>query len=72
MRIREGEHAYDIEPIKDPATMLFRHFRVIIEKLNVHGDEKVFEGTAKTFEEAQSLAEKKLKEFEEKSLKKTG
>jgi len=72
MRIREGEHAYDIEPNKDPATMLFKHFRVIIEKLNVHGDEKLFEGTAKTFEEAQLLAEKKLKEFEDKSLKKTG
>ncbi len=72
MRIREGDYAYDIEPIKDPSTMLFKHFKVTMERLNIHGDEKVFEGTAKTFEEAKSLAEKKLREFEEKGVKRAG
>jgi hypothetical protein len=72
MRIREGDYAYDIEPIKDPSTMLFKHFKVIVERLNIHGDEKVFEGTGKTFEDAKNLAEKKLKEFEEKGVKNAG
>jgi hypothetical protein len=66
MRIREGEYAYDIQSVTDPATMLFKHFKVTVERLNIHGDQKVFEGTSKTFEEAKSLAESKLKEFEEK------
>jgi hypothetical protein len=64
MRIRENDYAYDIEPVKDPSTMLFKHYRVRIERLNIHGDEKVFEATAQTFEEAKKLAEDKLKEFE--------
>jgi hypothetical protein len=72
MRIREGDYAYDIEPVKDPSTMLFKHFKVTMERLNIHGDMKVFEGTAKTFEEAKSLAEKKLKEFEENGVKRAG
>jgi hypothetical protein len=73
MRIRENDYAYDIEPVNDPSTMLFKHFRVRIERLNIHGDEKVFEGTAQTFEEAKKLAERKLKEFEEnKDVKKAG
>ena len=63
MRIREGGFAYDIEPVKDPSTMLFRHFKVTIERLNIHGDEKVFEGTAKTFEDAKQLAERELEKF---------
>jgi hypothetical protein len=72
MRIREGDYAYDIEPVKDHSTMLFKHFKVVVERLNIHGDEKVFEGTEKTFEEAKSLAERKLKEFEEKGVRKAG
>lgn len=72
MRIREGDYAYDIEPVKDNSTMLFKHFKVTMERLNIHGDEKVFEGTAQTFEEAKILAEKKLKEFEEKGVKRAG
>ncbi len=63
MRIREGEYAYDIEPIKDTATMLFKHFRVIVERVRMEGDQKIYEGTAKTFEEAKELAEKKVSEF---------
>lgn len=72
MRIREGEYAYDIEPIKDPSTMLFKHYRITVERLSVQGDSKVFEGTAKTFDEARSLAENKLKEMEAKGAKRAG
>jgi hypothetical protein len=72
MRIREGEYAYDIEPVNDPSTMLFKHYKVTLEKLSVSGDQKVFEGTAKSFEEAKTLAEKKLKEFEESPAKRAG
>lgn len=60
MKIREGGFAYDIEPIKDPSTMLFKHFKITIERLQIQGDEKVFEGTAKTFDEAKALAEREL------------
>lgn len=60
MKVREGGFAYDIEPVKDPSTMLFKHFKVTIERLSVQGDQKIFEGTAKTFEEAKTLAEREM------------
>lgn len=63
MKIREGGFAYDIEPVKDPSTMLFKHFKVTIERLNIQGDQKLFEGTAKTFEEAKALAERELQKL---------
>ncbi len=63
MRIREGGFAYDIEPVKDPSTMLFKHFKVTINRLDIQGDQKLFEGTAKTFDEAKALAERELHKF---------
>ena len=60
MKIREGEFAYDIEPVKDPSTMLFKHFKVTIERIRFQGDQKIFEGTAKTFEEARELAAREM------------
>ncbi len=63
MRIREGGFAYDIEPVKDPSTMLFKHFKVTINRLDIQGDQKLFEGTAKTFDEAKALAERELQKF---------
>ncbi len=73
MKIREGGFAYDIEPVKDPSTMLFRHFKVTIERLDIQGDQKLFEGTAKTFEEAKALAERELqKANSEKEFRQAG
>ncbi len=73
MRIREGEFAYDIEPVKDPSTMLFKHFKITIERLRMQGNEKVFEGTAKTFEEAKSLAEAEMQKLNsQKEYKQAG
>jgi hypothetical protein len=63
MKIREGGFAYDIEPVKDPSTMLFKHFKVTIERLNIHGDEKLFEGTANNVEDAKELAEREMKKI---------
>jgi hypothetical protein len=63
MRIREGGFAYDIEPVKDPSTMLFKHFKVTIERLRMQGDQKIYEGTAKTFEDAKALAEGELEKL---------
>ncbi len=71
MRIREGEFAYDIEPVNDPSTMLFKHFRVRVDRIAISGDEKLFEGTAKSFEEARQMAEKKVEELAaQKTVKK--
>ncbi len=67
MKVREGGFAYDIEPVKDPSTMLFKHFKITIERLNIQGDEKLFEGTAKTFEEAKALAERELQKLHPES-----
>ncbi len=63
MKIREGGFAYDIEPVKDPSTMLFKHFKVTVERLSIQGDQKLFEGTAKTFEDAKALAEQELQKL---------
>ncbi len=63
MKVREGGFAYDIEPVKDPSTMLFKHFKVTIERLRIEGDQKVFEGTTRTFEEAKTLAERELRKL---------
>ena len=63
MKIREGEFAYDIEPVKDPSTMLFKHFKVTIERVRLQGDQKVFEGTANTFDQAKALAERELQKL---------
>jgi hypothetical protein len=63
MKVREGGFAYDIEPVKDPSTMLFKHFKVTIERLEIQGDQKLFEGTAKTFDDAKALAERELKKL---------
>ncbi len=60
MKVREGGFAYDIEPVKDPSTMLFKHFKVTIERVDMQGDQKLFEGTAKTFDDAKALAEREL------------
>lgn len=73
MKVREGGFAYDIEPVKDPSTMLFKHFKVTIERLRMQGDQKVFEGTAKTFEEAKELAERELRKLQpEKEFRQAG
>lgn len=73
MKIREGGFAYDIEPVKDPSTMLFKHFKVTVERLNIQGDQKLFEGTAKTFEEAKALAERELQKLNsEEKLRQAG
>ncbi len=63
MKVREGGFAYDIEPVKDPSTMLFKHFKVTIERVDIQGDQKLFEGTAKTFDDAKALAERELKKL---------
>lgn len=63
MRIREGEFAYDIEPVNDTSTMLFKHFRILVERLSPSGDQKLYEGTAKTFDEAREIADKKIQEL---------
>ena len=44
MKIREGEFAYDIEPVKDPSTMLFKHFKVTIERIRFQGDQEYSRG----------------------------
>ncbi len=73
MKVREGGFAYDIEPVKDPSTMLFKHFKVTIERLRMQGDQKVFEGTAQTFEEAKELAERELHKLQpEKEFRQAG
>ncbi|MDT8067341.1 MAG: hypothetical protein ROO76_04165 [Terriglobia bacterium] len=73
MKVREGGFAYDIEPVKDPSTMLFKHFKVTIERLHMQGDEKVFEGTAKTIEDAKALAERELHKLQpEKQFRQAG
>lgn len=63
MRVQEGKFAYDIDPIRDQATMLFKHFKITVTRSDIQGSEKLFEGTAKTFDEAQAIAEQKLKSF---------
>jgi hypothetical protein len=73
MKVREGGYAYDIEPVRDPSTMLFKHFKVTIEQLRLQGDQKVFEGTAKTFEDAKALAERELQKMKpEKEFRQVG
>jgi hypothetical protein len=73
MKVREGGYAYDIEPVRDPSTMLFKHFKITIERLRLQGDQKVFEGTAKTFEDAKALAERELRKLQpEKEFRQAG
>jgi hypothetical protein len=67
MRVNEGDYAYDIEPVTDRNTLVFSHFKVVVlRKARVDYD-VVFEGKAKTIDEARDMAEKQLRKFQSNS-----
>ncbi len=63
MRVNEGDFAYDIEPVTDRDTLVFQHFRVSVLKRQDFGFAPVFRGTAKTMDEAKSMAERELQNY---------
>lgn len=59
MRIYEGDHAYEVERVLDPATQLFTGWRYKIYRVRPH-HELLRSGEASTQEEAERAGRKAL------------
>lgn len=64
VRVREGNLSYEIEPVRDPATLLLAHYRVSVLSTFGGEDKLLFEGKAATLDHAKILAEGALKRAE--------
>ena len=61
MRIYEGDHAYEIERVLDPATQLFKGWRYIVYQLRPT-EQLLRSGETETQEEAELAGRKALTE----------
>ena len=61
MRIREGDFAYDVEPVYDRSTLVRTGWKYGVYALRP--ERKIAEGTAATREEAEQEALRKLESF---------
>jgi len=63
MRIYEGDFAYEIERVLEPATQVFKGWRYILYRIRPH-EQRLSSGEAATDAKAQKLAKAELKKLQ--------